>query len=136
MPPTLTPTPTGINISGVITNLEQARPYLTEASYLQLVALGKVTFIFPADGGVLLKSDLAQIPIPSDGVFNFQLDSLEPGKYFVAAQKFTPRNWTRMNAMVLAKEGGNPESVVIVELPENVTLPFIFDMGEVGIILP
>ena len=95
-----------------------------------------MTFVFPADGLVYVESDLARIPIPSDGIFNFQLDSLKPGKYFVAAQRFKPRDWTRMNAMVLAKEGGNPESVVIVEIPENVTLPFILDMGKVVIILP
>jgi len=135
--PTPTPTPSGINISGVITDLDEAKLYLLEGSYLQLVpGSGRVTFVFPADGLVYVESDLAQIPIPSDGIFNFQLDSLEPGEYFVAAQRFTPRNWTKMNAMVLAKEGGNPKSVVIVGIPENVALPFIFDMGKVFIILP
>jgi len=38
--------------------------------------------------------------------------------------------------MVLAREAGNPQSIVITEIPENVTLPFSFDMGEVAIILP
>ena len=137
-PPVPTPTPSGINISGAITNFDEAKPYLVEGSYLQLVSSGsgQVTFVFPADGLVYVKSDLAQIPIPSDGIFNFQLDSLKPGKYFVTAQRFTPRNWTKMNAMVLAKEGGNAKSVVIVEIPENVPLPFYFDMGKVAIIIP
>jgi hypothetical protein len=136
--PAPTPTPSGIRISGAITNLDEARQYLVEDSYLQLVRMsdGEVTFVFPQDGLVFVQSDLAQIPIPSDGAFAFQLDSLAAGKYFVTAQRFTPRNWTKMNAMVLAREGGEPASVVVVEIPEGVTLPFVFDMGEVVIILP
>jgi hypothetical protein len=127
-----------VSISGVITNLDEARPYLTEASYLQLVDIsdGEVTFVYPREGGVLLESELAQIPIPPDGIFSFQVDRLEPGEYFIAAQKFNPRDWMRHNAMVLAKEAGDPKSVVMIEIGDDVALPFRFDMGEVVMILP
>jgi hypothetical protein len=138
VPPTLTPIPSGINISGVITNLDEARPYLTEASYLQLVvASDEVTFMLDASfKEVRLDSHLAKIPIPPDGVFSFQVENLEAGKYFVTAQKFNPADMFNFHAMVLARVAGKPESIVIIEIPENVTLPFSFDMGEVVIILP
>ena len=94
VPPTPTPTPTpepmGITITGVITNLEDAEQrYLAEDSYLQLVhtpADRALHFTMDAQGRLAVESELAQIPIPHDGVFTFQVESLEPGIYLFAAQ--------------------------------------------------
>lgn len=106
---------------------------------------GELTIVLTASG-LAIHSDLARIPIPPDGVFNFHVDSLKPGRYFVTVQNFhselpqevgtkKPAHAT-VNFMVLLREAGNPESTVVIEIPENVTLPFSFDMGEVAIQLP
>jgi hypothetical protein len=95
---------------------------------------------FNADGTVELVtdpartlSDLPQIPIPPDGVFSFEVESLEPGMYFIAVQKFVTGGLSseQIDMVLHEKDGYN-----IVEISENVTLPFNIDMGEVTIQLP
>jgi hypothetical protein len=129
-----------ISISGSITNLSDTKQYLSEKSFLQLIHVsdkGTISFVFPADGAIFLDSDLAQIPIPSDdGFFDFRIENIEPGKYFISAQKFNPPNGTRFNAMLIATDPTNPESVIAIDIPENITLPFHLDLGKVALILP
>jgi len=78
---TLIPTPVSqVTISGTITNLIDAKPYLTEGSFLQLVVVTEgeqITIAYLADGTISLDSDLAQIPIPSDEGFSaLELENL------------------------------------------------------------
>lgn len=159
--PTLTPAPTGISISGVVTNLDEARSYLTEEYYLQLVPgtggqlsgdtvtlhsdgmftyieSGDITYVLDRVLSAHVESDLATAQISSDGSFTFQIDSLAPGAYFVVAQDFQSfdMNWVGSNVMALAEENGNPDSIVVIEVPEGVSLPFIIELEEVVVILP
>ena len=87
-----------------------------------------------------VESELATTQIFSNGSFTFQIDNLAPGKYFIVAQDVLhaalPENWILSNVLALARESGNPESVMVVEIPEDIALPFIVDTGEVNIILP
>jgi hypothetical protein len=154
-------TSTGIIISGVITNLGEAGSYLDESAYLQLVSgrgqvsntleiytepgftyieSGDITYALPNDPLGHVKSDLAETSLTADGTFSFQIDNLAPGSYFVVAQNFKTSSfsmgWGVENVMALARDGGNPESVIVLEIPDNPTLPFFLDMGEVVITLP
>lgn len=134
MPPTATPTFAGITILGLITNLEDAERYLAEDSYLQLVrfpADGRLSCTTDGQGWLTYDSELAQIPIPHDGVFNFQVESLESGTYLIAAQR--ARNVVgSMSLSLLVKEA----ELVTVEIPQDADLPFSLDLGEVYIPVP
>jgi hypothetical protein len=137
LPPAPTPTPTpepmGIAITGVITNLGDAEErYLAEDSYLQLVRLpadGRLSGTTDDQGRLAYDSELAQSPIPSDGVFNFQVESLEPGTYVVAAQRL--RNSSFMTPLLVTET-----EYVRVEIRQDATLPVTFDLGEVAIPIP
>jgi hypothetical protein len=117
----------------VITNLEDAQEqYLAQDSYLQLVSLpadGRLSGSTDDQGRLAYDSDLARIPIPQDGVFAFQVGSLQPGTYVIAAQLL--RNSSFLMPL-LVKE----EKPVMVEIPQNVELPLALDLGKVTISLP
>ena len=146
IPPTETsipPTPTPVSpvtITGKIGNLDEVKQFLYDDATLQLVRVtddGKVSIAFPAEGGIYVDSDLAEIPIPSeDGVFEFRLEILEPGKYFISAQSFSPPNSMHFNAMLIASDATDPKSAILFEIPKNPTLPYRLDLGDVFIILP
>ena len=131
--PIPTPEPMGITITGVITNLEDAEQgYLAEDSYLQLVRVpadGQLRGTTDDQGRLAYDSELAQIPIPHDGVFTFQVESLKPGIYIIAAQLLRNSSfWTPL----LVREA----EYVKVEIPQDANLPLGFDLGEVTIPLP
>jgi hypothetical protein len=139
--PTLTPTPESpVSISGTITNMSDAKQFLSEKSFLQLIRVsdkGTISFAFNADGTTSLDSDLAQIPLPSeDGFFDFRMESIEPGKYFISAQKFIPSNGMNFNAMVIGTDPNDPKSIIAIDIPDDITLPFHLELGDVAIILP
>jgi hypothetical protein len=117
----------------MITNLEDAEErYLAEDSYLQLARLpadGRLGFTTDDQGRLAYDSALAQIPIPHDGIFTFQVESLEPGTYLIAAQLL--RNSSFLTPL-LVKEA----EYVIVEIPQHANLPLTFTLGEVAIQLP
>ena len=120
-------------------------PYLSEQSYLQLVLLPedeKVTLIVNWASGkatARIKSDLDSVPLPTDGDFEFHIESLDPGEYIIAVQHFCPSSdgGVRLNykIMTLLREANDQYSEVI-EIPENISLPFAINMGEVVIRLP
>ncbi|MBN2556352.1 MAG: hypothetical protein JXA97_10480, partial [Anaerolineales bacterium] len=87
-----------------------------------------------------VESELATTQILSNGSFTFQLDNLAPGMYFVVAQdvrfEALPDNWIFTSVLALASKSGNPESAMVVEIPEGASMPFIVEMGEVIVILP
>lgn len=131
------PTPTiatsGITIWGLISNLVGAEQYLAKDSHLQLVGLpadSQLSGTTDHQGRLVYDSELAQVPIPPDGVFTFQVESLEPGVYLIAAQRLQgyPFDMTPL----LIKE----TTYVRVEIPERANLPLSFDLGEVKIPVP
>jgi hypothetical protein len=86
---------------------------------------GKISFVFPVDGAIYLDSDLAQISIPSDdSFFDFRIENIASGKYFISAQKFNPPNQMRFNAMLIATDPNNPKSVIAIDIPNDISLPF------------
>ena len=117
----------------MIANLEDAeQQYLAEDSYLQLVrfpADGRLHFTTDDQGRQALDSELAQIPIPHDGVFTFQIESLEPGTYLIATQLL--RNSSFLTPLLVREA-----EYVKVEIPQDANLPLSFDLGEVTIPLP
>ena len=90
LPPTLAPESMGITVTGIITNLVDAREQcLTEDSYLQLVRVsadGRLALHSDDQGRIVCDSELTRIPIPHNGAFTFQAENLEPGTHLIAAQ--------------------------------------------------
>lgn len=146
IPPTETsipPTPTTVSpvtITGKIGNMDEIKQFLYDDATLQLVRVlddGKVSIAFPAEGGIYVDSDLAEIPIPNeDGVFEFLLEILEPGKYFISAQSFNPPDSMHFNAMLIASDASDPKSAILFEIPKNPSFPYRLDLGDVFVILP
>jgi hypothetical protein len=136
-----TPIPSDFAITGVIANSDETTEYLTEDSYLTLVPMpenGKLLVVFNSDGTVEIAPklaqdppDLPQIPVPSDGAFSLQAESLAPGEYLIAIQKYIPGK-QNFKPMVLLL-GGDENTF---EVPEDVTLPFHLDVREVDVQLP
>jgi hypothetical protein len=138
--PTATITNAPVTITGRVTNLPEVLPFMQDNSTLQLVRVsddGKGSFVFPESGGIYVESDLAAIPLPGeDGLFEFRLASLDPGIYFISAQRFTPPNGTQFNAMVIAGNPADPQSIITFEMPADAVLPYKLEMGPVAIVLP
>lgn len=79
----------GITIKGIIVNLGEIKEFVHNDTYLQIVQVsstGETTLAIDEKSGITFKSQLAKIPFPSDGVFEFRKISLEEGKYVIAAQ--------------------------------------------------
>lgn len=127
-------------ITGRITNIGQVRQFLSQASYLQLVSVPTypaatrftLTLDFFPDETAAFRSDLAQIPLPLDGVFRFQVSNLKPGSYFVAAQR--TRNaksangyYTPMSLTI------NDSNLSIVPVIDGVHFACHWDLGNVVI---
>jgi hypothetical protein len=130
--PTDTPEPMGITVTGEITNLEEAIDHLADDSYLQLVFLppdGQLGGRTDEKGRVFYTSELSRIPIPSDGVFAFGAESLDPGSYLIAAQLLN--NSFGMTPLLV-----KDEEYVTAEIRQNAELPLTIDVGEVTIPLP
>jgi len=84
---------TAITITGIITNLEKAKKYITNDSYLQIVFLpsdGKVSMRTDGQGRMTYDSELARIDIPSTGAFTFERVSLKPGRYIIQPSFLNP----------------------------------------------
>ncbi|MFQ5812712.1 MAG: hypothetical protein ACE5I2_05920 [Anaerolineae bacterium] len=136
MPPTTASSFAGITISGLITNFEDAEQYLAEDSYLQLVRIpddGKLSGTTDDQGRLVYDSDLAQISIPRDGAFTFQIESLEPGNYLIAVQllRDTAALGGGPNPLLVKEE---EEKYVRFEIPQDLNLPLSIDLGEVIIL--
>lgn len=117
IPPTPTPTaiPASFTITGRIANLGEFSEYIVEGSSLQLVRLSDeaianqqvmLSLAFSADGTMEVVSDLAKIPVPLDGFFAFELESLEPGMYLVVVQlAYSEGSWANIMALTIQNEG-------------------------------
>lgn len=137
---------TGITIKGIIANLEDGKSFIGKDSYLQLLyrkEVGKVGSLARIkidytirEEYIFLISDLAKIPIPHDGVFEFKLGSLRPGKYFIIVQGIKqppPINmrgpgFKQLQPYLANKPKGE---WVEIEITDNITLPLTFDLDKV-----
>jgi fibronectin type 3 domain-containing protein len=121
---------------GRISNFNNAKAYITEESYLQLVpypAYGQMLFTTDTQGRRVYTSDLAVINMPSDGAFVFETFGLIPGQYVIAAQLVEPYDPASKMSPVLASAENQPKIIVI---PENGSTSFEVDLGNVILPLP
>jgi len=167
--PSPTPPPANFTIMGRIANLGEFSEHIVSGSSLQLVHLSGTTVTnqpvalsvaFSEDGTINVVSDLASIPVPTDGFFTFELESLEPGIYLVVLQ-FPYIEGARVNVIALTNSsegevavttGGleynettnqfirylsisteNIAKIAMVEIPANSQVPFQYGFGEVFI---
>jgi len=82
-------------IKGQIINVNDIKKYLTQDSYLQIVKRrpdATISFTLKVENGKLqayYDSNLPKIAFPQNGKFTFEIDSLNPGSYFIVIQKVT-----------------------------------------------
>jgi hypothetical protein len=120
---------TVVTITGVITNIKEVKRHIPKKAYLQLIFVppsGKMQGVISEGGGILLYSNLPQLPVPANGIFAFKVPTMKPGEYRVAIQEL-PQGSKLHN--ILAK--GNREAVI--EMPKDAKLPLTIDLGEVTI---
>jgi len=135
IPPTVTRV-SGITITGVIANLKDAKKYIAEDSYLQLVFVptdGKISFETDGQGRLRVVSELGKSPFQPDGVFTFKLESLKSGSYRIVAQLLQNYFYYPFKVFPYLVRGKQP---VAVEIPQSVNLPLTIDVGNVEIPLP
>jgi len=121
-------------IKGIITNLEKAKKYISEDSYLQLVYLsadGNVGFKTDSQGRKIYNSDLEKINIPSKGDFSFKISSLKPGKYIIAAQLLKALGLRGTPVLAIKKT----KQLAFIEIIPS-QRPGTIDLGELFIPIP
>jgi hypothetical protein len=120
---------TVVTITGVIANIKEVKRHIPKKAYLQLIFIppsGKMQGVI-SGGGILLYSNLPQLPVPANGIFAFKVPSMKPGEYRVALQELDQDSKLHN---ILAK--GNQEAVI--EMPKDAKLPLTIDIGEVIIL--
>jgi hypothetical protein len=175
IPPTATvePSPTvppaNFTITGRIDNLGEFGDQIVAGSLLQLVHLPgtaitdqtvALDIAFNEDGIINIITDSASIPVPADGNFIFELESLEPGLYLVIVQfPYIEGNWVIVMALTTSNEGEvavttgdleynettnqfirrltipaeNFATFALADIPANAQVPFQYDFGAVFI---
>lgn len=166
-PPTLTPIPANFTIMGRIANLGKFSEHVVEGSSLQLVHLSDeaitnqqvlISLAFNEDGTINIVSDSARTPVPTDGFFTFEFESLEPGIYLVVLQfPYIEGSWVNIMALTNNDEGElavwtgdlkynattnqfirylslspeNSAKIAMIAIPADSQSPFLYDFGEV-----
>ncbi|RJP87111.1 MAG: hypothetical protein C4518_12790 [Desulfobacteraceae bacterium] len=126
--------PANQKISGRITNLNDAKAYITEASFLQIVPSdSQMVFTTDAQGRKTYTSNLAFIDIPTDGSFVFETYGLVPGRYVIAVQLLKPYGPQSDEIPFLATA---KDQLAIIVIPESGDTPFEIDLGNVIIPTP
>lgn len=124
-------------IIGFITNLEEAKEYITKDTYLQLLLVpsdGGVGFSTDEQGRTTYTSELPRIDIPSDGYFMFKTINLKPGRYVIVAQCLEPYGLGRGGSQILALEG--TKEFVIVDIPKEEKMSGLINVGNTFIPIP
>lgn len=134
-------------ITGEITNWDEAREFLKQDSYLQLVRITSDQFSAfdgPGSGRMELKirmddqarftfvSELAKSSLPSDGHFSFENAELDPGRYLIVIQKHRPPmlGFPRTASQFIARKVGEKFAYVIVEIGEGPHEQLVRDLGK------
>ena len=115
-----------VTVTGRVTNLEAAKPYLSDESYFQLLLVSKDGHFgirSDAKGLITFNSDLAKSPISSDGAFRLQASKLDPGNYYVVIQKMQP-GWRGNPFLVREKKSWT------IEISPDAKLPLIIEGGD------
>jgi len=122
-----------VTVTGRVTNLKPARPYLSKESYLQLLAVpagGNIrTDLRVANGSLVAtyKSDLAKSSISPAGAFRLQA-KLKPGSYFVVVQS-TKSGGPDDAFRALVK--GRDDAKWKIEISSDSKRPLVIDGGDV-----
>ena len=115
----------GITIKGRITNLNEAKDYVSADTSLQIVSLPSnhsVPFTIDGQGRYEYTSDLEIIAIPSTGSFAFEVDSLTPGEYIIALQLLDAPLFGFLT-------DASTQEIEIVEIQDGYTTPLVIDLG-------
>jgi len=119
-----------------IGNLGEAKEYITEDSYLQVVKIsldGKSGFETDSRGRMIYNSDLIKMDIPPNGDFTFKLSILKPGKYIIATQRLEPFGLGNGGSYLLGDK--KTKKIAVIEIPAENRNSKI-NMGELYIPLP
>ncbi|HMA85600.1 MAG TPA: MopE-related protein, partial [Desulfosalsimonadaceae bacterium] len=125
-----------IELSGKIKNLAAAKDYISEEVYLQLVSMpetGNLDFETDREGRRVYSSDLATTEIQSADSFQFEILSLLPGTYVIAAQSLEPYAPDNEISPILSTSTDEFARIII---PDDYTPPLEIELGEVFIPLP
>jgi len=130
----------GVTITGRVTNLKAVRPYMSEESYVQLIALpsGKHLSIggtIDAEGWVTWKSDLAKSPISSNGRFRLHASELTPGSYLVIIQKMIQRELYHLLLPMGLPCLGKAQEKWTIGISSDTKLPLVIDGGDVELLM-
>ncbi|MFP4056358.1 MAG: hypothetical protein ACLF0G_05780 [Candidatus Brocadiia bacterium] len=126
-----------LTVTGSITNMAEAKEYIEEDSYLQLVRLpadGRLEGRTDGRGRLTYTSDLPRVDIPADGRFTFRIPALEPGRYLLVAQRLKAFGLGRGGTPFLAR--AEDKKLAIVTVPEKEPAPEKVDLGRVFIPVP
>jgi len=129
--------PTVMTITGIITNLEEAKKCIANDSYLQLVYFppdGKLSVTADSKGREKYVSDLPRMDFPSNGTFSFSAKSLKPGKYIIVVQLMECLGLTSGGSNMLARK--NTKQIAFIDIPKESKNLAKLELGEVFIPVP
>jgi len=122
-----------LKISGTIKNFDAFVTHVLPETYIQLVPLaanGLVTTIIrfqDGKGHPYFDSDLLKLSVPKKAAFRFDVPNIQPGRYFLAAQR---------SNLFFAQASEGPvfltdkEVMFIIDVPADAKSPFTIKAGD------
>lgn len=133
--------PSKLSITGTITNLEQAKKYLTSASHLLLINMEEnLQLTIGLSGNIIIVSDgHLKVEIPSEGTFTLEAKSLKSGNYLIFVQDILNLTMTmgkhQLGGTFISK--AEDKQPFKIEIPEQSAGEHVkINLGEVVIRVP
>ena len=108
---------TKIAITGTIINFAHAKKYFDQSSHLVFYNSGKgIIGTLMSDGSIMVDdSNLPKAQISEGGNFQFEINSLEPGKYIILLQPV--KGFTTGNASIALVVDENTKNTIEIKYP-------------------
>ena len=144
---------TKIKLAGSVINFSEITKYMAGDSYFQLVKIPsnrKLDGHFDGQGRIKVNSTLPRVKISSNGLFDGNIFSLDPGEYTIVPQLFASGVYQTSNLVMTNSDALlypfemktlflrkiDDKSIAIIRVPNNLKKTVFIDIGEVVIPLP
>jgi len=120
-----------LKINGTIQNFKEFAACVVPETYIQLVPMpADESYSVATDdkGRVTFQSDLAKLPVPKKAAFTFDVSSIPPGRYAIAAQRLNAKwsNGQPPQPMFITTKN----KLFIMDIPADAKSPFTIKAGD------
>ena len=119
-----------LTITGTITNFDEFAALVVPETYVQLVPMsadGRVGITTDDKGRFAYDSNLPKLPVPKKPAFAFDLPTIAPGKYFIAAQRLKAQGMSVGHNPVFTTSA---KKQFVVEVAADAKSPLAINAGD------